>query len=111
MGSSLQQIVEATAQRYAWSAAPEDTISCAEREQRHREVVSVAAEIVRAHPGAWLRSHWRGVGVSLCELGHRDWYRTLTSKSWEQTGVLDAIWRRMGESLAIGAVGDALHVL
>ena len=104
-------IAQEAAQHYAWGAAPEDTLPCAEREQRRREVAASAAEMVRAHPGAWVRSHLRGVGVSLRELGHRDWYRALTGKGWEQTGVLDDIWRRMGESLAIGAVGDALHAL
>lgn len=105
------EIVEEAARRYAWSALPETALPCAEREQRHRDVTAIAGEIVRAHPSAWIRSHLRGVGNSLLDPGHRNWYRALTGKAWEQTGVLDNIWRRMGESLASGAVGDALHAL
>ncbi|HRT31116.1 MAG TPA: hypothetical protein P5211_01720, partial [Anaerolineae bacterium] len=55
--------------------------------------------------------HLLELGNSLLDPGHRSWYRALTGKAWEQTGVLDNIWRRMGESLTIGAVGDALHAL
>jgi len=105
------EIVGEAARRYAWSAVPEAALSCSEREQRHRDVTAIAGEIVRAHPGAWIHSHLRGVGSSLLDPGHRNWYRALTGKGWEQTGVLDNIWRRMGKSLAIGAVGDALHAL
>lgn len=104
-------IAEEAARRYTWSAAPETALPCAEREQRRRDVAAVAWELVRAHPAAWIGGHLRGVGTSLGDVGHRMWYPVLTGRSWESTGVLDDIWRRMGESLAIGAVGDALHAL
>ena len=105
------RLVEATAQRCAWSAAPEDTLPCLEREQRRQDVAASAREVVLAHLKAFVSSHLRGISSSLLNLGHRDWYQALTHKTWEQTGVLDNIWKRMGESLSIGAVGDALHAL
>ncbi len=105
------EIVQEAARRYAWETIPEEAVPCAERQQRQRDVAAVAGRIVCTYPDAWLRSHLQGAGAALLDVGHRDWYRALTGKAWEQTGVLDNIWRRMGESLAIGAVGDALHAL
>jgi len=105
------RLVESAAQRFAWSAAPEEALPCLEREQRRQDVVVIARDIVLAHPGAFVSSHLHGISSSLLNLGHRDWYRALTHKMWEQTGVLDNIWKRMEESLSIGAVGDALHAL
>jgi 4-amino-4-deoxy-L-arabinose transferase-like glycosyltransferase len=105
------RIVEEAARRFVWSSAAEEMLPCLEREQRRQDVAVIAREVVRAHPGMWVRSHLRGIGNSLLNLGHRDWYRALTGKAWEETGVLDNIWKRMGESLKIGAVGDALHAL
>jgi len=105
------RLVETAAQRCAWNAAPEDALPCLEREQRRQDVAASARDVVLAHPGAFVSSHLRGISNSLLNLGHRDWYRALTHKTWEQTGVLDNIWKRMGESLSIGAVGDAFHAL
>ncbi|MBN1922329.1 MAG: glycosyltransferase family 39 protein [Anaerolineae bacterium] len=105
------RMVEEAARRYAWSTTPENALPCLEREERRRDVSAIAREVTRAHPEALVRSHLRGIGRSLLDLGQRDWYRALTGKDWEQSGVLDNIWKRMGESLSLGAVGDALQAL
>lgn len=109
------ELVQTAAQRYhwnSWSGRLEDwdtSLSCADREARHRQVAAVARDVVLTWPGAALKAHGAGVERSLLDPGHRFAYQVVTGRDWSATGVVDDIWRRMGESLAIGAVGDALH--
>ena len=103
------ELVHEAALRYDWGGRAGERDACAEERQRHRDVAVIAREVVRADPLPAIRAHLRGVGRSLLDPGHRTWYPTLTGRLWETTGVVTNVWRRMGESLRIGAVGDALH--
>ncbi len=105
------ELVDEAAQRYDWEGRAEPSDACAEERRRHREVAVVAGKVLRTYPLAALRAHLRGVGRSLLNPGHRTWYPTLTGRRWATTGVVANVWRRMGESLRIGAVGDALYAL
>ncbi|MCD4739368.1 MAG: hypothetical protein K8R89_08940 [Anaerolineae bacterium] len=107
----LSAIVDAATVRFEWGARTESGDECNVSRLRHHEMGIVAREIVSAHPRAALVAHVQGVGRSLLDIGHRKWYPMLTGREWETTGVLDGIWQRMGESLHIGAVGDAFHAL
>lgn len=106
------ELTQAAAHRYGWDARVNDweaQLPCAEREARHQQIATVARAVVLARPGAALVAHGAGVGRSLLDVGHRLAYRAITGRDWSATGVVDDIWVRMGESLRIGAVGDALH--
>lgn len=103
------ELVDEAAERYAWDARALDVSVCAARRQRHREVAAVAREVVQAHPLQAVTAHLRGVGRSLLDPGHRTWYPALTGRRWAAMGVVANVWQRMGESLRIGAVGDALR--
>lgn len=109
------ELIQTAARRYhwaGWSGRLEEwdaPLSCSDRETRHRQVAAVAREVVLTWPGAALKAHGAGVGRSLLDPGHGFVYRLLTGQDWSATGVVTDIWRRMGESLRIGAVGDALH--
>jgi hypothetical protein len=105
------ELVAEARQRYAWDARTSDDSVCAMRRRRHREVVAVAREMLRAHPWQAVETHLRGVVRSVLDPGHRTWYPALTGRGWETTGVIINVWQRMGESLRICAVGDALHAL
>ncbi|MFP4345812.1 MAG: glycosyltransferase family 39 protein [Anaerolineales bacterium] len=97
--------------RFGASVEDESTLSCFERERWHREVASVARELVNEQRRAFLAAHLKGVLRSLLRVGHRTWYLDLTGEPWEATGILDDVWQRMLESFAVGAVGDAFHAL
>ncbi|HEY89872.1 MAG TPA: glycosyltransferase family 39 protein [Thermoflexia bacterium] len=105
----LSAIVDVAMVRFEWGARAETGDECRVSRLRHREMYIVAREIVWEHPCAALVAHARGVGRSLLDMGHRKWYPLLTGRAWESTGVLSDIWQRMGESLRLGAVGDAFH--
>ncbi len=105
------EVASAAAQRYGWDTRGTYELTCDERWARHRQITDVAGEIVGAHRGAFAVAHIKGVARSCIDLEHRMWYFVLTGRDWESLGVLDDVWRRMGESLRIGAVGDALHAL
>ena len=103
------QLVVESARRNGWEE--EVNLTCVEDNLRHRQVAALGREVVAGNLGAFLRAHLKGVGRSLLNLGHRKWYPVLTGRSWESTGVLGTVWRRMGDSLRLGAVGDAFHAL
>lgn len=105
------ELVEQASQRYHWEVWNKAIPPCVAADLRHQQVAQVARGIVSDDPAAFLAAHFRGVLRSLLDVGHRTWYPALTGQAWETTGVLDDIWRRMGESLRISAVGDALHAL
>lgn len=105
------RLVTEAAVRYAWQGDPEAELSCSRDASRHRQVATVAREVLAAHRREVAVAHLRGVTRGLLDPGHRTWYPVLTGRAWETTGLLDDIWVRMGESLRIGAVGDALHAL
>ncbi|MGC9398254.1 MAG: ArnT family glycosyltransferase [Anaerolineae bacterium] len=105
------ELVVEAAQRYGWERRAGTETVCAEERRRHREVAQVAREVLWTHGQAALTAHLRGVARSLLDPGHRTWYPALTGRGWETTGVVADVWRRMGASLRIGAVGDALHAL
>ena len=84
---------------------------CAALQQRQRQIAQAAREVVLAHPLAYARAHARGVLSSVLDPGHRTWYRALTGRDWETTGVVNDVWARMAWSLERGAVGDALKAL
>jgi len=71
----------------------------------------VARERVAGQRRPFLSAHLKGVLRSLLRVGHATWYLDLTGEPWEVTGILEDVWQRMGESFAIGAVGDAFHAL
>ncbi len=104
------EIVGQAADRYGWTVWDDAQLSCREREEHHRQIAVVAGEVTRAHPLEMLGAHLWGVGHSLWDPGHARLYLLLTGRSWESTGVVEDIWVRMGESLRIWAVGDALYV-
>ncbi len=97
--------------RFGSPVADEFALPCAERERLHHEVAMVAGELVSRERGAFVAAHVKGVVRSMLRVGHRAWYLDLTGQPWEETGIVDDIWQRMLESLALGAVGDALHAL
>ncbi len=105
------ELVDEAARRYDWEGRAGASGACAEERRRHREVAVIAREVVRARPLAAIRAHLGGVVRSLLDPGHRTWYPALTGRRWATTGVVANVWQRMGESLRIGAVGDALHAL
>ena len=103
------QLVETTATRYGWDTAQGAELSCDERNLRHNQLTTVARETVIRHLGTYAPAHLRGVVLSLLDPGHRLWYRVLTGRSWESTGVVPNIWQRMAWSLERWAVGDAIR--
>ncbi len=103
------QIVSTAATQYGWRATQNNVPYCVQQNQHRRQIVAVARDIVKSYPGAFLMSHLRGVSLSLLDPGHRLWYKALTGREWETTGVVENIWERMAWSLKRHAVGDALH--
>jgi len=97
--------------RYGWCAITALWEPCAKLWQRQSQAAQVAREVVLAHPWAYVRAHARGVLRSILDPGHRTWYRALTGRDWETTGVVSTIWPRIAWSLEQGAVGDALGAL
>lgn len=106
-----QRLVTQTARAQGWANPEPAALSCAEWETRRAMIAETARALIRAHPWAFIRAHWRGVARSLRDVGERTWYPALTGRDWESTGRIADIGARMGESLRIGAVGDALHAL
>ncbi len=102
------ELVAEVARAEGWDTPRVEVRDCEERLRREEAVAAQADRLLRAHPLAALRAHLRGVGRSLLDPGHRFWYAVLAGSSWERTGVVPDIWRRMGWSLERGAVGDAL---
>ncbi|MGC9346975.1 MAG: hypothetical protein ACP5JG_02450 [Anaerolineae bacterium] len=82
---------------------------CALRLHRTAQIWDAARSFVLRHWRVYLRVHLKGALKSLLNPGHRLWYHILTGCTWDATGVVPDIWRRMSWSFARGAVGDALR--
>lgn len=105
------QIAMTAATQYSGETSQDNLPYCVRQARHHRQIVAVARGIVTHYPGAFLTSHLRGVGLSLLDPGHRLWYKALTGRGWETTGVVENIWVRVAWSLKRRAVGDALRAL
>jgi len=104
------QIVSQAGARYAWSPEVEVTgLPCEEQWTRQQQVAGVAQEIVWQNSRVWGATHVWGVMLSVLDPGHHLWYRVLTGRGWETTGVVDNIWVRMAWALERNAWGDAVH--
>ena len=106
------QIVSTAGARYAWAPASDAALGtaplvCETQWKRQQQVAAVAQGIVWQHPRAWLATHAWGVMLSLLDPGHHLWYRVLTGRGWDTTGVVANIWVRIAWAVARQAWGDA----
>ncbi len=91
----FELVVQATQAEPALMNIPEHQMTNPQRDQAQQLLARIAREVIVQHPGAFIRSHLRGVALALLPREHQFWFSALAGKSWDVAvpgGMWVTIW-------------------
>jgi 4-amino-4-deoxy-L-arabinose transferase-like glycosyltransferase len=103
------QIVSRTAALYGWHK-PWDQLSARELDAANHQVYTTALQVLRRHPGAWLRSHLLGTGRYLEPQTYRACYARFTGQDWPPD-ILDDALIHVSRALRHGDWSEASRIV
>jgi 4-amino-4-deoxy-L-arabinose transferase-like glycosyltransferase len=103
-------IAAQAAERIGWNLAQGEPSDPWVADRQEREMARVAWEILRAHPAAALRAHLVGFARSWAPQEQTFWYRQLSRRPWEGTGLAPNAYRDAVEILLDGRPAAAFDL-